>query len=133
MVLYLAEKLYSVGELSGDLKEYYYTFAVNLIRGIRWGSEDEFGLANLVILNYLKKDGAIDFLPSSEIIIHYLQMKKSVEKLLSHILILQGNGDYINTAKFILTNKYLSVDLQNLLKKIKEKNIPSDIYFQQVK
>ncbi len=133
MVLFLAEKLYSVGELSGDIKEYYYTFIVNLVRGIRWGIEDDFGLANLMILNYLEKKQAINFLPSSEIIIHYPQMKKSVENLLSNILILQGNGDYINTAKFILTNKYLSVNLQNLLQKIKENKIPSDIYFQQIK
>ncbi len=131
LVLFLAEKLSSVGEISTELKRYYYTFVVDLIRQIRWGSEDEEGLAALVIFNYLYRNDAIDFLPSGEILLHYDAMKKFVRKLITDVLLIQGNGDYRQAAQFVLRNKYISPDLHNLLEKISNSDIPVDIFIEQ--
>ncbi len=133
MVLFLAEKLHSVDELTGPIKDYYYTFVVNLIRGIRWGSGNDYGLANLVILNYLHKKEAISFMPTDQLIINYETMKTSIQELLRHILIIQGNGDYSAMAKLILSNKYISADLQELVRDLNDTKIPIDIYINPVK
>ncbi len=133
MVLFLAEKLHSVGELQGPMKQYYYTFVVNLIRGLRWGSENDYGLANLIIINYLNKKEALSFLPTGQIMINYETMKTTIKNLLRQILIIQGDGDYQNMAKFILSNKYISADLQELVSKLNEDKIPIDIYINPIK
>lgn len=131
MVLYLAEKLHSVGELTGSMKEYYYTFVVNLIRGIRWGSENDYGLANLIIINYLYKKEALTFLPTGQIVINYDTMKDAIRNMLSKVLIIQGNGDYDSMKKLILSNKYISTDLQELVNNLNKAKVPIDIYINQ--
>ncbi len=128
MVLFLAEKLHSVDELKRPMKEYYYTFVVNLIRGIRWGSENDYGMANLLIINYLHKKEAITYLPSHQIIINYDVMKKSIQQLLSQILIIQGNGDLTAMQKLIMGNKYISTELRELVHLVNQAKIPIDIY-----
>jgi len=128
MVLFLAEKLHSVNELNLSLKEYYYTFVANLFRGIRWGSENNYGLANLIIINYLIRNGAIKFLPSKQIIVNYEAMKEIIPQMLRNILIIQGNGDKEAMKKFILNNKYISANLQYILSSFDTEKIPIDIY-----
>ncbi len=131
LILFLVEKLYSVGELPGNLKQYYYTFVVDLLRQIRWGAGSDYSLAALVIFNSLCKSDAIDFLPTGELILHYDAMKKSISNLLTNVLMIQGDGDYDKAAHFILKNKYISANLQKILQKFQDQKVPVDIYVNQ--
>ncbi len=131
LILFLIDKLDSIGELSGNLKNYYYTFAVDLVRQIRWGPETDYGLAALVIFNELFKQDAIDFLPNQKLILHFDKIRKVVYQLIAKVIEIQGNGDYQEAAHFILQNKFISQDLQKLLDQIEKSKIPIDIYIEQ--
>jgi len=124
--LFLAEKLYEVGEIQNDLKENYFTFAVNLIRLIRFGNKSDYATTNLVIFNYLVNDKAIE-LNESIIEINYEKMKKSIEELTKKIIIIQGDGNYKEAKKFIDENNVISKDLQKIINLINNANIPTDI------
>ncbi len=131
LVLFLIDKLDSIGELPGNLKNYYYTFAVDLVRQIRWGPETDYGLAALVIFNELYNQDAIDFLPNGKLILHFDKIRKVVYQLIDKVIEIQGNGDYPEAAHFILKNKFISPNLRKLLNQIEQSKIPVDIYVEQ--
>ncbi len=131
LILFLIDKLDSIGELPGNLKNYYYTFAVDLVRQIRWGPETDYGLSALVIFNELYNQDAIDFLPNGKLILHFDKIHKVVYKLISKVIEIQGTGDYQEAAHFILKNKFISPNLRKLLNQIEQSKIPIDIYLEQ--
>lgn len=94
-----------------------FTYVVSLIRSIRFGSENAHGVSSVVQWNFLLKDGAI--IINSETLklsINLHKIEKSIEKLLTVLLTLQGEGNYEKSQEFI--NEYSFVD--TILKKILE-------------
>jgi len=125
--LFLAEKLYEVKEINTDLKENYFTFVVNLIRLIRFGSNSDYGTANLVCFNYLITNKAITFTKEGLIEIDYEKMKNASQELVNEIIVMQGNGDYDAMSEFINKNKTIDKNLGKLIQMVNEKNIPTDM------
>lgn len=125
--LFLAEKLSEVGEITGDLKNNYYTFVANTLRLIRFGTQDDYGLSNLLIFNYFVENKAI-VISKNYISMDYDKMKEATNQLLTKIIILQGDGDYESVVKFVDTYKNISPELQNIIDEINNSNIPTDMY-----
>ncbi len=128
LILFLAEKLYEVGEIEHDLKENYFTFVVNLVRLIRFGYENDYAVANLVCYNYLVENKAIKYNNNGYIIIDYDKMKKNIEKLIKKIIIMQGNGDYNGLKEFISNHKNFDQNLIKIINKLNKNEIPTDMY-----
>ncbi len=131
LTLFLIEKLASVNEVNGPLKQYYYTFIVDLIRQIRWGTESSFGMAALLIFNKLYEHDAIDFLPTGKLILHYDRMRETITRMAQNVLMIQGDGNYTKAAHFVLKNKTISPNLYRLLNTVHQSKIPIDIYLKQ--
>ncbi len=132
--LFLIEQLYSLdyqqGEgklIPGELKDYYYTFVVDMLRQIRWGTSNDYSLAYLVIYNYLSKNGVFSYIPSGQIIVHFEKLREVLGQLSSKILIIMGDGDYVEASKFIVQNSLVSPELENMINLMNDKKIPLDI------
>lgn len=132
LVLFLAEKLSSVGEIQNDLEDNYFTFVANLIRLIRFGTANEYGLSSLIIFNYLIDNQAIKFTKDGTSL-NFEKMQTSINELIAKILILQGDGDIDNFKIFVEDNNKMSVELKNLIEKINSSNVPTDIIINQNK
>ncbi len=125
--LFLADKLYEVGEIQSDLKDNYFTFVVDLVRLIRFGLDNDYAMSNLVCFNYLVENKAITYDKQGHIIINYDKMRTSINNLTNKIIIMQGNGDYEGIKNF--SNKYSKIDkdLQNIIENVNGNNIPTDM------
>lgn len=132
LVLFLAEKLSSVGEIQNDLKYNYFTFVANLIRLIRFGTANEYGLSCLIIFNYLIENQAIKYTKDG-ISLSFEKMQTSINELIAKIIILQGDGDLENFKLFVEDHNKMSVELINLIEKINKTNVPTDIIINQNK
>jgi len=132
LVLFLAEKLISVGEIKNDLKDNYFTFVANLLRLIRFGKANEYGLSSLIIYNYLVENKAIDY--SKDVIsLNFDKMKSSINELISKIIILQGQGDIENFKIFVDDHSIMTNELAEIIEKINKTNVPTDIIVNQNK
>ena len=125
--LFLAEKLFEVGEIENDLKENYFTFVVDLIRLIRFGMDNDYATANLVCYNYLVENNAITYDDDGHIIIAYDKMKSATHDLTNEIIVMQGNGDYSGIKTFIDKYKVVDQNLQQLVNLVNSNNIPTDM------
>ncbi len=126
--LFLADKLFEVGEIKNDLRENYFTFVVDLIRLIRFGEENDYAISNLVCFNYFVENKAIRYDKDGLITIDYEKMKEINSKLTQDIIIMQGNGDYSAMKQFIEKYNYIDDNLINLINKINQEKVPTDIY-----
>jgi hypothetical protein len=130
--LYMINELHKSGEIEGDLEEYYITFLAGLFRSIRFGTAKAHGKANLIRFNFFKEmDGFVRDPETGKYQINFERMQSAVEELSRRILIFQGEGDYAGVDQFV--KKYTTVDeiLQADLNRLREKNIPVDIRFEQ--
>jgi len=85
------------------------TYLINLIRLLRFGSDNAHGLASHIQLVYLINENVfIMENESSHIMIDFHKFEKSIEKLLTIILTLIGESDYNKTEEFI--KNYSSVE-----------------------
>jgi hypothetical protein len=131
LTLYLAEKLHSVGQIPGDLKNYYYTYILDLLRQIRWGVDNNFAKANLIIFNYLFRNDALDFLPTGQIILHYQTMEQDIQDMIRKVIEIEGNGDRVAAEQFINHYKNIPPELKRLLDLIKKNKVPRGIFLNQ--
>ena len=129
--LFLADKLFEVGEIKNDLRENYFTFVVDLVRLIRFGEENDYAISNLVCYNYFVENKAITYTRDGTIEINYEKMKEINTKLMQDIIIMQGNGDYSSMKQFIEKYNYIDDNLKAIINRINEQNVPTDIFLNQ--
>lgn len=85
------------------------TYLINLLRLLRFGSDNAHGLASHIQLVYLINESVfIMENESNHIMIDFHKFEKSIEKLLTVILTLIGESDYDKTKEFI--KNYSSVE-----------------------
>lgn len=102
------------------------TYLVNLFRLIRLGKENAHGLASLIQFNFLKEEEIFILDKNKEFInIDLHKFEKSIEKLLTILLTLQGEGDYEKSNKFINDYSKKDPDIEKLVSRITE--LPLDI------
>jgi hypothetical protein len=129
--LFLITQLNEMGILKTDPMDNYVTFLAGLFRSIRFGASSAHGRANLIRFNYFREKGAFTRSQDGRYSVNYDAMKKAMNDLSAEILMIQGNGDY--EAARNLSQKYgvLSTELENDLSKLRDKDIPVDIIFNQ--
>lgn len=131
--LYMVSELHKKGEIEGDIKGYYTTFMASIFRSIRFGTSSAHGKANMIRFNYFKKLGVFNRSENGTYKIDYDKMIEAMNSLSSHILKLQGNGDYLEVAAFVEEETKIGEDLQSDLDRLAQLGIPVDVVFNQGK
>ncbi len=98
-----------------------YTYIVSIIRAIRFGKDNAHGISSLLQWNYLVKDGAVIVNQESlKITINLHKIEKSIEKYLTVILTIQGEGNYAKARDFINEYSYTDEILLTILNVVKD-------------
>lgn len=129
--LYMVSELHKKGEIEGDIKGYYTTFMASIFRSIRFGTSSAHGKANMIRFNYFKKLGVFNRSENGTYTIDYDKMVEAMNSLSSHILKLQGNGNYDEVATFVNEETQISDELQADLDRLADLGIPVDVVFEQ--
>lgn len=130
--LYMITKLYEKGEFTEQqLKDCYVTFMAGIFRSVRFGTADSHGKANMVRFNYFLEKGAFSRTAEGKYKVDFAKMKDAMTSLSALLLTLQGNGDYAGTKKLTDTKGVIGEQLQKDIDRLKAKNIPQDIIFDQ--
>jgi hypothetical protein len=129
--LYMVSNLLRLGELEGDIKEYYTTYMAGLLRSVRFGASNAHGQANMQCFNFFKEKGAFIRTQEGTYKIDYDKFTVAMNELSRLILTLQGNGDRAAVAKAQKENAVISAELQNDLNRLGKLGIPVDIVFEQ--
>lgn len=129
--LYMVSELHKKGEIEGDIKGYYTTFMASIFRSIRFGTSSAHGKANMIRFNYFKKLGVFNRSKNGTYTIDYDKMVEAMNSLSSHILKLQGNGNYDEVATFVNEETQISDELQADLDRLADLGIPVDVVFEQ--
>ncbi len=129
--LYLITKLNEMNEIETDLMDNYVTFLAGIFRSIRFGASSAHGRANLIRFNYFKEKGAFSVNENGQYSVNFEKMQDAVNSLSKEILVIQGDGDYQKAVAFIQKYSILDNDLKNAIRKIRDKDIPVDIVFEQ--
>jgi hypothetical protein len=127
----MVSNLLRLGELEGDIKEYYTTYMAGLLRSVRFGASDAHGQANMQCFNFFKDKGAFIRTQEGTYKIDYDKFTVAMNELSRLILTLQGNGDRAAVAKAQKENAVISAELQNDLNRLGKLGIPVDIVFEQ--
>lgn len=131
--LYMITELHKKGELDGKLEDYYVTFLAGIFRSVRFGAASAHGKANMIRFNYFKEKGAFERDANGKYKVNFDKMQEAMTSLSTLILTLQGDGDYAGVDKLVKEKGIIGTELQSDLDKLKEKNIPVDIVFEQGK
>lgn len=131
--LYMITELHKKGELDGKLEDYYVTFLAGIFRSVRFGAASAHGKANMIRFNYFKEKGAFERSASGKYKVNFDKMQEAMTSLSTLILTLQGDGDYEGVDKLVKEKGIIGAELQSDLDKLKAKNIPVDIVFEQGK
>jgi hypothetical protein len=131
--LYMITELYKKGELEGKLEDYYVTFLAGIFRSVRFGAASAHGKANMIRFNYFKEKGAFERSANGKYKVNFDKMEVAMTSLSTLILTLQGDGDYEGVDKLVKEKGIVGAELQADLDKLKDKNIPVDIVFEQGK
>ena len=121
--LYLVTRLHDMGEFTDtDLMDNYVTFMAGIFRSVRFGASSAHGLANMLRFNYFLEKGAFSFFES---------MFLASSDFSQYILLFVGVGFYEGAKNWILKDGVIKQQLEEDLKRVNEKGIPFDIYFEQ--
>lgn len=133
--LYMVTQLFDKKVLAeGEIMDYYVTFVAGILRSVRFGASSAHGQANMIRFNYFLEKGAISKdIKSGLYKINFDKMKSAMSSLSSLILQLQGDGDLEAYKKLMQEKGSISAELQKDLDKLKSKNIPIDLVFEQGK
>ncbi len=107
-------------------QEIYTTFLAGFFRSMRFGVTSAHGLANLIEFNFMKEKGGFTYdEETGKFKVDPAKMKDAVRALARELLILEGDGNYENAAKFV--ERYGQMD--ELITKTMDKlqDIPVDI------
>jgi len=129
--LYMVKQLHEMGEVEGDLMDYYVTFLAGIFRSVRFGAADAHGQANMIRFNYFKEMNAFSRDENGYYSVNVENFEKAMEGLSQKILTLQGDGDYDATVALFNEMGMVKPDLQADLDRVADAGIPRDIVFDQ--
>jgi len=107
-------------------KEIYTTYLAGFFRSMRFGVASAHGMANLMEFNFIKEKGGFTYDEAAgKFKVNPEKMKEAVKALARELLILEGDGNYENAAKFI--DRYAKMDelITRTIEKLQD--IPVDI------
>jgi hypothetical protein len=131
--LYMITQLFEKKVLTeGEIMDYYVTFMAGIFRSVRFGAASAHGQANMIRFNYFKEQGAfIRDAKTGYYKVDLEKMKLAMNSLSALIIKLQGDGDLDGVKKLIAEKGMIQAELQKDLDKLKAKNIPVDLVFEQ--
>jgi hypothetical protein len=129
--LYMVMQLHKKGELTGDMNDYMTTFMASIFRSVRFGAADSHGIANMVRFNYFEEKGAFVRNADGTYTLDYEKITQAMNDLSRLILTLQGDGNYEAVQKLVKEKGIVPAQLKKDLDRLKAKNIPVDIIFEQ--
>lgn len=129
--LYMISSMIEMGELEGDINDYYVTFIAGIFRSVRFGASSAHGQANMLRFNFFQKAGAFERLEDGTYRVNFDKMQTAMAQLTQKILVLQGNGDYEGVGQWLKEEGGVSEQLQKDLDSLAAANIPTDIVFKQ--
>lgn len=131
--LHLVAELRRQGHITeGELLDNYVSYLADMMRLIRWGAEDEYGQAMMLIFHSLTEAGGIIREGQSGTYrVDPVKMQTGVEALVAKIIILQGDGDYTGAKQCIEKLARMDPQLEVDIKRLQTKRIPIDIVFEQ--
>ncbi|MCX7743317.1 MAG: Zn-dependent hydrolase [Flavobacteriales bacterium] len=132
--LYMITQLHQKGEIEGALEDYYVTFLAGIFRSVRFGASSAHGKANMIRFNFFKEKGAFERdATTGKYKVNFAKMNQAMTELSRMILTLQGDGDYDGVDRLVKEKGVIGNELQVDLDRLKSKNIPVDIVFEQGK
>lgn len=130
--LYMVTKLHEMGEIEGELMDYYVTFMTSIFRSVRFGATSAHGKANMIRFNYFSSMDAFSLNPETGAYsVNFDNFQNAMNSLSEKILTLQGDGDYEGVNQLFEEMGNVGPDLQAALDKVNEAGIPRDIVFKQ--
>ena len=130
--LYMVTKLHGMGEIEGDLMDYYVTFLAGIFRSVRFGASSAHGKANMIRFNYFQAQNAFFFdNETGTYAVNFDNFQVAMNSLSEKILTLQGDGDYEGVTQLFDEMGNVGDELQAALDRISEAGIPRDIVFEQ--
>jgi hypothetical protein len=130
--LWMVTQLINMGELDGELMDYYVTFLAGIFRSVRFGSSSAHGKANMLRFNYFNELGAFTYdKTTGRYTVNLESMITAVEKLSGLILKLQGDGDYEGVVALMDDKGMIDETLQADLERVNNAGIPVDVVFEQ--
>ncbi|XOV90855.1 MAG: Zn-dependent hydrolase [Bacteroidota bacterium] len=129
--LYMITQLLASGDLEGQIEEYYTAFMAGIFRSVRFGAGDAHGIANMIRFNFFLDQGAFKRTEEGKYRIDFDKMAEASTALSQKILTLQGDGDYEAVDLLVKEKGVISPILQNDLDRLRDKNIPVDVVFEQ--
>lgn len=129
--LYISCGLIDKHEISALLtrKDAITTYIASLIRSQRFGEAEALGRSNIMIYNYLQKNGAIARRENGKYMIDYDKAYSSLTALAGIILKTQATGDLKSAEDFEKEYNYISDDFKADLVNLRLEKIPVDIRF----
>jgi hypothetical protein len=107
-------------------KEIYTTFLAGFFRSMRFGVASAHGRANLIEFNFMKEKGGFTYNEGTgKFKVDPAKMKEAVKALARELLILEGDGNIENAAKFIDHYGKMDEIITKTINKLKD--IPVDI------
>jgi len=132
MSLYLIDYLHQKGEMTSEsLYNNYLTFFAGIFRSTRFGAASAHGQANMLCLNWYEDRGVFTRDANGIYTVDVEKMRVATRDLLTHILTIQGDGDYAAARKWLDEKSSMSPLMRSDLDRINAANIPRDIYFKQ--
>jgi hypothetical protein len=107
-------------------REIYTTYLAGMFRSIRFGAHEAHGMGTLMQLNFHRQTGAFVYDPETQkFSVDMNKIEDSITEMAQKILILEGDGNYENTAAFIAKYGEIDSEIQGLLDSLT--GIPVDI------
>ena len=132
--LFMVTKLHELGELdSQSLMDNYVTFMAGIFRSVRFGASSSHGKANMIRFNYFEEKGAFTRDSSGVYSVNQDEMTTAMNDLSEKILVLQGDGNYIESKLLLSEYGIVKEQLQLDLDRLNDVGIPVDIVFRQGK
>ena len=130
--LYMVTKLHEMGEIEGDLEDYYVTFMASIFRSVRFGASSAHGKANMIRFNYFKdRDVFVKNEETGTYRVNFENLEEAMNSLSAKILTVQGDGDYDEAFSMVENLAKIDAELQADLNRLSEEGIPVDIVFEQ--
>ncbi|MEX2380622.1 MAG: Zn-dependent hydrolase [Vicingaceae bacterium] len=129
--LFMITQLHEMGEVEGDLKEYYTTFMASIFRSVRFGASSAHGKANMIRFNFFRDAGVISRSEEGIYTINYNKMEDAMNALSELILTYQGDGDYEGVSQLVNEKAIIGEELQADLDRLTDEGVPVDVVFEQ--
>ena len=130
--LYMVTRLHEMGEIDGELMDYYVTFMAGIFRSVRFGASSAHGMANMIRFNYFQSMDAFSFDETTGFYsVNFDNFQAAISSLSEKILTLQGDGDYAGVTQLFDEMGQVGPELKAALNRVNDAGIPRDITFTQ--